>query len=189
LKGSCSLRSAYRDGVGEAVRRLKDFSMAVLSGDHDGERPRLESIFGKQSDLLFQQLPADKRTFIESWQADGRYVLMLGDGINDAAALEQADVGLAVAERTTAFTPGCDGILQGHALRRLPDFLEYARKSRTTLFSAFALTILYNFIAIAYAWQGQLTPVVAAILMPMSSITVVAWTVGWTWWKGRVLRT
>lgn len=189
LKGSYALRSAYRDGVSETVRRLSGIPMAVLSGDHDGERPRLESIFGKQTDIRFHQLPDDKRVFIESWQSDGRRVLMLGDGINDAAALEQADVGLAVAERTTAFTPGCDGILQGHALRRLPDFLEYARKSRTTLFSAFALTIVYNLIAIAYAWQGQLTPVVAAILMPMSSITVVAWTVGWTWWKGRGLRT
>ncbi len=188
LRGSFSLYSVYRDGVDHAVRRLGPYRMAVLSGDHAGDRQRLRDIFGPGTDIRFHQLPSDKRDFVQSWQLQGRQVLMLGDGINDASALQQANVGLAVAERTTAFTPGCDGILQGRAIRALPELLAFARTTRSTLISAFVLTLGYNSVAISYAWQGQLTPVVAAILMPLSSISVVAWTVGWTWWKGRGLR-
>lgn len=98
---------------------------------------------------------------------------MLGDGLNDAGALRAAEVGLAISDDVTAFSPACDGILAGEALTDLPRLLSFVKRGKRILFLAYGLAICYNLIGLSFAVQGLLSPVIAAILMPLSSVSVV----------------
>jgi Cu+-exporting ATPase len=175
-RGYFEIRSAYRPALSDTVRKLGDvYALSMLSGDHEGERAHLARIFPPRTELRFNQLPLDKLNFIKDLQQNHR-VLMIGDGLNDAGALAQSDAGVAIAEDTTLFTPGSDAILVASQLIKLPDLLALARRARVIVYSAFMLTFLYNAVAIGFAASGNLTPVIAAILMPLSAISVVVWT-------------
>ncbi len=102
---------------------------------------------------------------------------MVGDGLNDAGALNHSDVGIAVAERPGAFSPASDAILDGGRLVELDRFLAFARGVRTIVLLAFLLSLVYNAVGLSFAVRGSLSPLVAAVLMPLSSVTVVAWSV------------
>jgi len=82
-------------------------------------------------------------------------------------------VGIAVTDDTGVFTPACDGILQGNMLGSLDKFLALSKSATTILKAGFCLSFFYNVIALSFAVSGYLTPLVAAILMPISSISVV----------------
>jgi P-type Cu+ transporter len=103
-------------------------------------------------------------------------VLMIGDGLNDAGALMQAHCGIAVSNDTARFTPACDAIMDGSVLSKLHAFMRYARWGKRIVLAAFILSVCYNFIGISFAVQAKLSPVIAAILMPASSISIVAFT-------------
>jgi Cu+-exporting ATPase len=98
---------------------------------------------------------------------------MIGDGLNDAGALQQSDVGISVTDDTTNFTPASDAIMTSKSISRLPDFLDFARTSHRIVIAAFTISFIYNIVGISFALTGQLTPLIAAILMPLSSISVV----------------
>ena len=98
---------------------------------------------------------------------------MLGDGLNDAGALKQSDAGVVVAEDTNNFTPACDAILDARQFHLLPSFLDFARRSIRLVYFAYTFALVYNIIGLSFAVQGALSPIVAAILMPLSSISIV----------------
>jgi Cu+-exporting ATPase len=176
-RGYFSVAGNYREGIAPLVNRLRRmFDVLVLSGDSDRERNALHERFGSGVPLHFNQSPADKLAFVADRQRQGESVLMVGDGLNDAGALKQADVGIALTDDTTAFSPACDAILDGSRLPRLDQYLRFARSSRTIVLLAYAISVLYNGIGLSFAVRGALSPIVAAILMPVSSITVVAFT-------------
>jgi P-type Cu+ transporter len=176
-RGQFVLSGQYRDGVAPLVRELREhYNVVLLSGDSDREKERLEQLFGKGVPLHFQQTPAAKMAFVAGIQGKGEPVLMVGDGLNDAGALKQADVGVALTDDTTAFSPACDVILDGSRLAWLGRFLRFARSSRTVVLVAYAISVLYNVVGLSFAVRGELSPVIAAVLMPASSITVVAFT-------------
>ena len=177
--GAFVVRQQYRDGLMELVRALgKDRRLALVSGDHRGERVRLESMFPRGTEMRFDQSPFDKRDYVASLQRDGAAVLMIGDGLNDAGALRRSNVGIAVTDDVNAFSPACDAILEGNSLRRLPAFLGLSRAAVRIIQVSFSVSLLYNVAALGVAVQGSLSPVLAAILMPVSSVTVVALTMG-----------
>jgi Cu+-exporting ATPase len=174
LRGTFIVSSHYRTGLKDVLQKLKARArLFLLSGDNDRERPVLEPLFGKSEALRFRQSPADKLEFIKELQAQGEEVMMLGDGLNDAGALKQSDTGIVIADDTNNFTPASDAILQADQFEQLPRFIEFARKNINLVYAAYGLALIYNIIGLSFAVQGTLSPVIAAILMPTSSVTIV----------------
>lgn len=172
--GSFQFSNHYRDRVPELLSRLRaEFGISVLSGDHPGERSRLSQWLGPKAELRFEQSPQEKLNYVEQLQSQGQRVVMIGDGLNDAGALRASSVGLALAEGTHSFTPASDGILDARALTQLPGLIELCKANRSIILSSFVLSILYNLIGLYFAMQGLLSPLVAAILMPCSTLSIV----------------
>ena len=173
--GNFTVSNHYREGVGEVAGELRadGYAMHLLSGDNDREKDNLKGILGEGAPLRFRQDPGQKLEYIRSLQRQGRRVLMLGDGLNDAGALRQSDVGVAVSDDANLFSPASDAILQGDAVARFSRLMRYARTAKPIVTASFTLSILYNLVGLSFATQGLLSPLVAAILMPASSISIV----------------
>lgn len=171
--GCFIVNNRYREGLQESISTLnKRFKLNVLSGDNDSEEKYLKTVFGNSTQMLFNQKPEDKLNHIKQLQQK-HHVLMMGDGLNDAGALMQSDVGIAISDDTNNFSPACDGVLSGKNFAMLNDLINYCKKGKTIIYASFALSIAYNFIGLYFAVQGNLKPVIAAILMPLSSISIV----------------
>jgi len=175
-RGRFVFRSKYREGLVSLFKKLvNDFSLVILSGDNDGEKKKLERLFPFQLPMFFNQKPEDKLEFIQSVQRHSN-VLMIGDGLNDAGALAQSNVGVAVSEDVNVFSPACDAILDAKRFTSIDSFLRLAQKSIHIIKWSFLLSLCYNVVGLYFAVTGQLQPVIAAILMPLSSISIVAFT-------------
>jgi Cu+-exporting ATPase len=135
--------------------------------------------------MYFNQKPFEKLEFVRGLQREGKEVLMVGDGLNDAGALAQAEVGVAISEDAHLFTPACDAILDSRQFSKLDVFLKTTRKAMKIIYMSFGFSLLYNLVGLYFAVTGQLEPVIAAILMPLSSISIVAFTTAATNWIGR----
>jgi len=177
-KGVFKISNQYREGIKEMIQSFpkKKYQLHVLSGDNDAEKNNLNTIFGTKTKIRFQQSAQDKLDYINSLKKNDydAMVLMLGDGLNDAGALKQSDVGIAVSENTSQFTPACDAILDSSEVHKLNKFIAYARSGKSVITWSFILSILYNIVGLSFAVQGLLSPLIAAILMPVSSITIVS---------------
>jgi P-type Cu+ transporter len=173
IKGYFAIRIKTRENIKNMLDRLGKRCVALLSGDNDADRVEMASLFQPSVQLLFNQDPHAKLAYISNLQSQGKKVLMVGDGLNDSGALRQSNVGIAVTDDTGMFTPACDAMLAGKNLMQLDKFLTLARSASTILKIAFAISFCYNAIALTFAATGHLTPLVAAILMPVSSISVV----------------
>ncbi len=178
ISGHFEIRACYRSSLTNVIDLLKKkFSLSIISGDNETERSKLESIFGKRSQILFNRSPHDKLEYVKALQQNKK-VIMIGDGLNDAGALKQSNVGIAVSDNINNFSPACDAILDGNSFEKLPALLNYCRKNKTIIIGSFILSILYNLIGLFYAVRGELEPVIAAILMPISSISIILFTTG-----------
>lgn len=169
-----SVAPQFRSGLVRMMQQLrKRFALLLLSGDQPRQQQPLHELLGTDSALLFNQKPEEKLQKVESLQAEGHRVMMLGDGLNDAGALQQSNVGITLAEDINNFTPACDAILDARQLPKLPQLLALARWGRLVIRIAFAFSILYNIIGLTLAMQGLMHPMVAAVLMPSSTLTIV----------------
>ncbi len=176
-KGKYRVKTQYRKGVSELLNSLsKHYKLLIVSGDNEGEKERLKSMIPKGTQLLFNQSPQDKLNQVQSLQKDGKSVMMVGDGLNDAGALKQSDVGIAITEDIAVFTPASDGILDAEQLQKIDFFLRLSKKGLRIIKWSLALSLAYNVVGISFAVSGILKPVIAAILMPISSISVVVFT-------------
>lgn len=176
VKGRFVFKNTYREGMHQIFEELADsLELGILSGDNDGEKEKLEKMLPGKTKMMFDQKPEDKLEYIKKLQED-HTVLMMGDGLNDAGALAQSDVGLAVSENINVFSPACDGILDASKLRMLPSFIKLSKKSMRIIKMSFILSLCYNIVGLYFAVTGQLEPVIAAILMPLSSISIVLFT-------------
>lgn len=185
-RGYFTIKSEYRKNWKEVLKQLQtNFKMALVSGDNDEEKANLSPFFDK-SRLLFNQKPQDKLDFIKKEQQAGNHVLMIGDGLNDAGALRQSNVGIALSEDVQAFSPACDAILDASQFSRLTDFLGFSKTALRIVKASFVLSLVYNFIGIGWAVSGKLSPVMAAIFMPLSSLSVVLFGVGMTYLFARL---
>ena len=173
ILGKFVLHDEYRPGFKKVLAAFQaKWKTFLLSGDDDSQKEYLAPLFQGDNHLLFRQKPKDKLHFVKKLQEEGERVIMLGDGLNDAGALMQSDVGIVISENINNFTPASDAILSADKFDKLPPMVSYVNRSIRLVYYAYALAAIYNIIGLSFAVQGLLSPVVAAILMPLSSITI-----------------
>ncbi|MHA8066386.1 heavy metal translocating P-type ATPase [Aquirufa sp. ROCK2-A2] len=178
-----------RKGVEGMLHQLqRNYDIYLISGDKAFHSDSLSDWFPDKSKTKFECSPLEKMQFIQGLQNQGKRVAMIGDGLNDAGALQQANVGIAVSDDHLHFTPASDGILRGSEISHLPDFLAFSRYGVQLIKASFVVSVIYNIIGLSFAVQGNLSPLIAAILMPVNSISMlIIATVGMNW-KGKKLK-
>ena len=184
--GSFTLSGHYRKGLQSAFSRLDPrLHLSVLSGDSAREAGNLRKLIGIDIPMLFTQSPLDKCGYISHLQKKGEKVMMIGDGLNDAGALDQSDAGIAISTDSNNFTPASDAILKAEQLHRLPEFILLCRSGHKIILASFALSIIYNVIGLFFAVHAALSPLLAAILMPASTLSILLITYGSSNWLGK----
>ena len=176
---SFNFLSVFRDSLPQMIPVLNQrYKLSLLSGDNDKQKEILTDLFGGKSELLFEQKPIDKLQYIETLQAKGNKVMMIGDGLNDAGALQQSEVGITLTDDINNFTPSCDAILDAKKFGLLPSIMRLAKSSRYIIGASFVISTIYNITGLYFAMQGLLSPMIAAILMPISTVSIVIITTG-----------
>lgn len=177
-RGSYLFQPRYREGLESALAGMpSDMTIHLVSGDRPVDLDYLSQLIGSSDHLHFRQLPADKLQFVKRLQEADRKVMMIGDGLNDAGALRQSNVGVVITESLNNFTPASDMILSANSFTLLPAVRKLAKRLVNHVYIAFGLALLYNVVGLSFAVRGDLSPIIAAVLMPLSSISVVlyAW--------------
>lgn len=183
--GKYIFKNEYRDGLAEMAKELKDYKIHVLSGDNSSEEQTLKNLIPNITEMRFSQSPEDKLEYIKHLQDQGKKVAMLGDGLNDAGALKQSNIGIAIADDTNSFTPSSDVIMNGGVLTKMHDYFALTKDAMIIVKLTFGISFLYNVVGLTAAVLGEMSPLFAAILMPLSSISVVAFTSLSTWLRSR----
>lgn len=174
-KGSYVFNNQYREGLEKLFEKLSQkYNLVVLSGDNDGERKILSKMLPEKTVLEFNQKPEQKLAFIKNLQDKGKNVMMVGDGLNDAGALAQSNVGIAISENVNVFSPACDGIMDASQFSKFSFFMNFSKNAMKTIYMSFTISLLYNVVGLSFAVSGKLEPIVAAIIMPLSTITIVS---------------
>ena len=174
VAGYFQLENEYREGLHKLIQKLgKNYELHLLTGDNEAERLNLVHYFGDEKRLHFNQSPTDKLEYVRNLQRAGRKVLMIGDGLNDAGALNESNVGIVIADNVFNFSPACDAILDSKRFANLDKYIGFTRQSMKIVYAGFGISFLYNLVGLSFAVQGNLSPIVAAILMPISSVSVV----------------
>lgn len=178
LKGYFNFKNVYRDGIVHLFKDLhhKGYELHLLSGDNEDERHYLSHFFTDAAKLNFNQSPEQKLAYIEKLNQQGKKVIMVGDGLNDAGALMKSYAGIAVTDDVNFFTPACSAILEGNKIANLNQYLDYTKYGALIIKASFVLSLLYNVVGLSFALTGSLQPVIAAILMPLSTISIVLFT-------------
>lgn len=172
--GVIALSTPLRPEAPSAIRQLRQLglSSAILSGDRSAAVDAVAASVGV-TEALGGLSPEDKLTTLRGWQAEGRDVVMVGDGVNDAPALVAADVGIAVGTGAELAVANSDVALLGSDLHGVPGAVGIARATSAVILQNFGWAMGYNLSAIPLAAAGLLDPLVAAITMGFSSLIVV----------------
>ncbi|MDR0194617.1 MAG: heavy metal translocating P-type ATPase metal-binding domain-containing protein [Myroides sp.] len=175
-KGKFIFANHYREGLKELFDNLtySGYKLVILSGDNDGEKEALQELLPESTILVFNQKPEEKLSYVNYLQEQGGNVMMVGDGLNDAGALAQSNVGVSVSENVNVFTPASDAILDARMFEYLKSFLKYSKKSVKTIKLSYILALSYNVIGISVSIMNKMSPLVAAILMPISTISIIS---------------
>ncbi len=179
LIGTVKMLHTLRSEIDTTLKHLNIlYRQTILSGDPQPFEQHILQILPENCDAHHGLSPLQKKNYIEQFQESGEKVLMIGDGLNDAGALETADIGMAITESAHSFSPACDVILESNNIAMIPEILRYAKTHQRIVRWSFAISLLYNFIGLSFAVQGVLNPFIAAVLMPLSSVTILAFTTG-----------
>lgn len=186
IAGVYRIEQVYRPSASETLNELgQDHQMSVISGDDASEMERIKHLYSGFGEIRFKASPEDKLNSIKVLQSQGEHVMMLGDGLNDSGALMQSELGLVLADDVNNFTPSAKGILAADQFSKLPVFFRLSRKTIGVIQVSFVISLMYNIAGLAWALSGNLSPVFAAILMPLSSVTVVGFNTLATHWLAK----
>jgi Cu+-exporting ATPase len=174
VRGVLVVADTVKPTSAEAVARLRGMGLhpVLLTGDNERAARAVAASAGID-EVIAGVLPSGKVDVIKQLQAQGRTVAMAGDGINDAAALAQADLGLAMGTGTDAAIEAADLTLVSGDLRAVPAAIELSRKTLATIKGNLAWAFCYNVAALPLAASGLLNPMIAAAAMAFSSVFVV----------------
>lgn len=187
ILGFFSFEQQWRENLSSIITELeKEYSIHLISGDQDKDKKTLSLIFD-ETHMHFNQIPQDKLNYIKELQSQGNSVCMIGDGLNDAGALKQANVGIAVSDDINTFSPGCDAILSGSSFGKISKFFRFSKDAVKVIHRSFVISLLYNVVGISFAIQGTMSPLFAAILMPVSTVTIISFTSLSTHYYGKKL--
>jgi P-type Cu+ transporter len=171
--GKFKIQTAYRKNLANLISDLSHYKISLLSGDNNRSEKNLRDYFGRRAIFHFNCSPQQKLDYIKQMQQEGKKVMMIGDGLNDAGALKQADCGIVVTDDINNFMPASDVILHGKNFQLLPALIDYCKTGRKIIYAGFIVSILYNLVGLYFATRAELQPVIAAILMPLSSVSIV----------------
>ncbi|NPA45237.1 MAG: HAD-IC family P-type ATPase [Chlorobi bacterium] len=175
VKGYFTVENKYREGLQEIISSLKsNYDLHLISGDNNTEFNKLLPLFEDETKINFNQSPTDKLNYIKNLKEKGKNVLMIGDGLNDSGALNEANVGISIADDIYHFSPACDAILEASKFKSLNKYIKFSKIAIKVVYVSLSISFIYNVIGLYFAVTGQLSPIIAAILMPASSISVVA---------------
>jgi P-type Cu+ transporter len=183
--GKFIFKNEYRENLKDLFKKLANYKVFILSGDNSSEEEQLRELIPNYQAMAFNQNPEDKLNYIQNLQNQKMKVAMLGDGLNDAGALKQSNVGIAISDDSNSFTPSSDVIMNGEKVVMLDRYLNVCKGSIKIVKITFIISFLYNIVGLSYAVTGHMHPLFAALIMPASSITVVSFTTLSTWILGR----
>ncbi|HCD52246.1 MAG TPA: heavy metal translocating P-type ATPase, partial [Balneolaceae bacterium] len=177
-KGYFTFENRVRKGLKTLLEDLEreNHEAYLLSGDNSFEENKLRNVFSNWKKMLFNQSPVQKLNVIEGLKNEGKHVVMIGDGLNDAGALQASNFGIAISDDMSSFSPACDAIAEGGSLENMHTLLKFSRASFRIIIASFVISLIYNITGLGFAVTGHLSPLVAAILMPLSSVSVMAFT-------------
>ena len=171
--GHFQISVSYRVGLSNLLNKLSSkYKLSILSGDNDSSKNALQQMFGGFYKIAFNLKPKAKAEEIHLLRKEGK-VAMMGDGLNDSSAIQAGDFGIAITENLNGFYPGADAVLLSESFSKISEFLKLSYYSKKVLKISLVFSLSYNIAGITLAVLGKLTPIIAAILMPISSISVV----------------
>lgn len=173
--GEYTFHNTYREGLGNIISSLKkEYDLSVLTGDNDSEETNLIKHFGNHVSLKFNQSPLNKYEHICELQNKNKNVMMIGDGLNDSIAFRQSDVSISITESNNNFAPSSDIIIHSSSFQHIAQMIAISKWGKKIIYFVFGFSISYNIIGLIYSIKGILSPVIAAILMPLSTITIIS---------------
>lgn len=178
--GYFTFGTGFREGLDRTVQTLqeKNYTFALLSGDQSAKVEDIQKHFPVGAEIRLGCSPHDKRDYIAALRKQGKEVMMIGDGLNDAGALMESNIGWAISEDINNFTPASDVIMESSSFAKFPELLTYIGSAKKIVIASFILSLMYNVVGLSIAVQGTMSPLIAAILMPASSISIILFTTG-----------
>ncbi|MCZ2404732.1 copper-translocating P-type ATPase [Paenarthrobacter sp. Z7-10] len=176
VAGIISLQDTIKEGSAAAVRRLKELGLRpiLLTGDNAAVAAQVAAAVGiAPADVFADVTPQGKVDAVRALQGDGATVAMAGDGVNDAAALAQADLGIAMGSGTDVAIEAADLTVMGNGLDQVATAIELSRKTLSTIKTNLFWAFFYNAVGIPVAALGLLNPMIAGGAMAASSVLVV----------------
>ncbi len=176
-KGAYLLENRIREGISPLLSQLgKNHDTYLISGDNEAESKKLMEAYPSWNGMLFNQSPIEKLEFIDQLHDQNEHVVMIGDGLNDAGALKNSDFGIAISDDMSAFSPACDAIAESDSMENIGQLVDFSRSAFNIILASFGISLLYNLTGLGFAITGHLSPLIAAIIMPLSSVSVMAFT-------------